>query len=229
LEPNEAIRKGIECYQQGDYSAALEQFTASGVDPYDNYELMFFMGLAYERLEQHDKAVELLDSVQHLDDNFWRKMQSQLALAYIYACTQRFDEADSLLEKLTNAGIEQATVYSLWGYVSEKRHDENAAVRRYKKAIELDPENSNALNSLGYLYACSTSSGSYDEALLYLRRAVSLAPQNPAYLDSLGWLCHKMGKNDEAEDYLSRALSYAGDNPTIKEHLETVKKNEDNR
>ncbi|MCL2520217.1 MAG: tetratricopeptide repeat protein [Spirochaetaceae bacterium] len=219
---NEAkvIQRGIEFYQKGEYSKALERFTTSGLTLQGNYELMFYLGLTYARLGNNDKSIELLDSVQHLDSDFNRQLQSRLALCYIYVKLQRYADADIIITVLLEQGIEKATIYALRGYSAEQQGDSFAAVRAYKRAIELEPDNNNALNSLGYLYA--KQGQNYDEALIYLRRAVSLQPKNPAYLDSLGYLCYKMGKGREAIDYLTRALALDETNETIQDHLSLV-------
>lgn len=71
------------------------------------------------------------------------------------------------------------------------------------RVIELDPNNAEALNALGYTLADKTSR--LDEALTLIRRAFVLSPQSPAIADSLGWAYFRLGNMEQAEKYLKRA------------------------
>jgi Flp pilus assembly protein TadD len=91
------------------------------------------------------------------------------------------------------------------------------------RAIEIDPENANAHNSLGYIYA--ESNLNLDEALKECRKAVQLDRNNPAYLDSLGWVYYKLGDLQQAKTYLKKAARLAPDNREIEDHYEAVLSN----
>lgn len=220
MELEEAKKEGFVLYSQRKYKPALEIFSACGTDPLKDSELAFFMGFCYARLKEDAKAIELLAFVERNEENFLYVCQSRLALSYLYAVSGRYAEAEALLKKLNEDGLQKAQIYALWGYVAQRMEDYDAAARRYKAAIELDPENANALNSLGYLYA--ERNENIHEALTFCRRAVSLNPENPFYLDSLGWACFRMGRIKDALEYLQRALKAAPSHETIKKHLQTV-------
>lgn len=225
MESDIIKQKGIDLYKTAHYAAALQSFKVINGEESDDYEVLFFIALAYERLGEHLQALKILHKVIASDDNYFRKLQSRLILAYILSLTGQADKAEGELVKLSDEGIEQPVLYALWGYVAEKNGDSNLAVQRYKKALEINSENATALNSLGYLYANSSDTNLYNEALILLRRAVSLDPKNASYLDSLGFLCYKMGKHDEALNYLTRAAEINKNSPIIKEHLAKIKQN----
>ena len=84
-------------------------------------------------------------------------------------------------------------------------------------ALSLEPENTLALNYIGYTYA---EQGIHlEEAIALLRKAKALDPNNGYILDSLGWAYFKSGKLPEAKRYLERALQLAPDEATILNHL----------
>jgi len=72
-----------------------------------------------------------------------------------------------------------------------------------KRVIELDPNNANAYNSLGYTYA--DQNRQLDEAQDLLERALDLDPDNPFILDSVGWYLYRSGDYEAALEYLQRS------------------------
>ena len=80
-----------------------------------------------------------------------------------------------------------------------------AMERDLRAIIAADPNNTTALNALGYTLANRTQR--YDEALQLISRALELQPNEPAILDSMGWVLYRMGNYDEAIEYLTRAYA----------------------
>ena len=129
----------------------------------------------------------------------------------------RFKLAEFELRSLLDSGYESAQVYAAYGYVSYANGRTDEASSLLRKAIALDPDNPNALNSLGYILAEEGMDLPY--ALSLCKRAVQLRPENPAYLDSLGWVLLKLGNVQDARSQLRRALSLAGGNREIAVHM----------
>ncbi len=84
------------------------------------------------------------------------------------------------------------------------------------KIIEMDPENADALNALGYTLADRTDR--HEEALGLIQRAIAIKPDEPAFIDSLGWVMYQLGNYDEAITHLRRALSLF-QNDEVASHL----------
>jgi tetratricopeptide (TPR) repeat protein len=78
-----------------------------------------------------------------------------------------------------------------------------------RRLIELDPENADALNALGYTLADRTDR--YQEALALIERALKLKPDTPAIIDSLGWVLFRLGRHEEALKHLRRAFELQRD------------------
>src|SRR3546814_15697582 len=85
-------------------------------------------------------------------------------------------------------------------YGRQGKRDEFEALMR--RVIELDPNNANAYNSLGYTYA--DQNRNLDEAQDLLERALDLDPDNPYILDSVGWYLFRTGDNEAAIENLAR-------------------------
>jgi Flp pilus assembly protein TadD len=85
--------------------------------------------------------------------------------------------------------------------------------------ISEQPENSAALNALGYTLADQTER--YEEAEALIRQAYILEPDQAAIVDSMGWIAFRRGRLAEAEEYLRRAWALEK-NPEIAAHLGEV-------
>jgi len=83
--------------------------------------------------------------------------------------------------------------------------------------VASDPDDANAANYLGYLWA--DRDVRLEEALDLISRAVEVDPENPAYLDSLGWVHYRLGAIEQAEFWLRRAIELSGDDGTLLAHL----------
>ena len=74
-----------------------------------------------------------------------------------------------------------------------------------KRVIELDKNNWQALNALGYTLA--DLNRQLDDAGTYIRRAYRLNPTEPAIIDSMGWLEFRLNNLTLAESYIRKAAS----------------------
>lgn len=74
----------------------------------------------------------------------------------------------------------------------------------FRKLLEKDANNADALNALGYTLADQTDR--HKEALGYIKRALALKPESAAVLDSMGWVQYRLGNKSEAVKYLQKAM-----------------------
>ncbi len=104
------------------------------------------------------------------------------------------------------------------GAANERAGHYDEAEKDLRKCLELAPDNAEALNYLGYMWA--DRGVKLDEAETMIRKALKLEPENGAYLDSMAWLLLKQGKPGAALDYQLRALKFT-DPPdaTVFDHL----------
>jgi len=94
-----------------------------------------------------------------------------------------------------------------------------AAETDLRQIIEEEPDNSVALNALGYILTVQTDR--LDEAEALIDKALALDPQNPAILDSKGWVKFRLGDIAAARDYLSQAYQSFPD-PEVAAHYGEV-------
>ena len=146
--------------------------------------------------------------------------QVYLALAQMYTRLGHWRDASKVLnkaEKISKTDNDRIYVYFMRGNLFERQSRFGAAEAEARKVLALEPDNSVALNYLGYLLA--NHGKNLPEALQMIQKAVKLDPMNYAYLDSLGWVYFKMGNYTEAEENLRQACDRDSTDPTVHDHL----------
>ena len=111
--------------------------------------------------------------------------------------------------RVLNEGLAQLPESSSLRYaramLAEQQGDLALMESDLRAIIAAEPDNSTALNALGYTLANRTRR--YEEAYALISRALALQPTEPAILDSMGWVLYRMNRVDEARDYLTRAYA----------------------
>lgn len=224
---SETIQDGIKLYKSGNYTDALTIFLSlpapESVGEQGNaagFELAYYIGLSYARLQRYDEALLYLEQVVTGESGEKRINQCRLALAVIYSLTGRAGLADFELHQLVDIGFQTAEVYSALAYVSWEQKNITEAIEHYEKALQINANSATALNGLGYVLACNNKD--LTRALSLCKRALELKPESAAFLDSLGWVYYKLGLLAEAHTYLKRAFAKDKNKPEIAEHYKTV-------
>ena len=149
--------------------------------------------------------------------------ETYLALAQVYEKGKRFDEMALAIddaEKLSQSKEDKETVSFIRGAMFEKMRKFDQAEAEFRKVLAMNPENSSAMNYLGYMFA--DRGERLPEALQLITKALELEPGNYAYLDSLGWVFFHMGRLSEAEQQLKLSLEKSRRDPTVHDHLGDV-------
>ena len=216
-----SLREGIKLYKAKDYEAALTfflQYKPNGAE--GEGDLPYYIGLIYAKLSSYESALAYLEQVVTQGSDVARVYQCRLVLALIYAKTNRTRLAEFELSKLLDAGYESVQVFSSMGYVAYEHKDVKNALEYYRKALEIDKNNSNALNGLGYILADTEKD--LAKAIVYCKRALEKEPTNPAYLDSLAWAYFKSGAIREANVFIKKARKELAGNAIINKHAEII-------
>lgn len=210
------MSEGIRLYNRKEYRRALDFFLEYEASPDEQTLLSYYLGLCYTHLGKHDEALLYLEQVVASDIGFLQIYQARMIMGYIYAVTRRFRLAEFELNRLLEDGYESAKGYAALAYAMYAQGKVAPAIANLEKALSIDPQNANALNSLGFILAEQNIHG--DRAVEYCRRALELRPDNPAYLDSLAMAFRRRGRLQESRDLYARALRLSGGNREIAEH-----------
>jgi tetratricopeptide (TPR) repeat protein len=166
---------------------------------------------------KHDIAVEQYKQLAADDP---RSTELQLALAEAYRNSGDRNAAVDTLEKAVQAEP-KSTAGSLMlaqTLLTVGRVDDAKA--RYRRLLETQPNNANALNDLAYLMA--DSGENLDQALTYAQRGLQFAVEpglKTSLSDTLGWIYAKKNMNDAALQTLQALVRSNPRNPTYLYHL----------
>jgi tetratricopeptide (TPR) repeat protein len=209
----------------GQYPQAIEQFRQAGKltkSPSISLQVID----TYRAAKDNESARKEADAAVlelRTQANGKNTVQLNLALATVYEKAKRpADEAAALdaAEKLSPSNEERESIHFMRGAMLERQKKIAAADVEFRKVLELNPDNSGALNYLGYMLV--DHGLRVDEATQMIKKALDAEPDNGAYLDSMGWAYYRQGKLTEAESLLVRALDKIGTDPTVHDHLADV-------
>lgn len=171
--------------------------------------------------EEDDKAMKILETA----NSDFPSLTTREALGRARLIRENYAEALPIYNDLVNSMSEEeikADVQPLYfravSYEREKKWEESVA--DFKRVLEIDPENADALNYLGYTWVDRNEN--LTEAFEMIEKAVELEPQSGAIVDSLGWAHYKLGQYSEARKNLEKAVELTPNSATIVDHLGDV-------
>jgi tetratricopeptide (TPR) repeat protein len=113
------------------------------------------------------------------------------------------EQAATVLNNAVGAFPNNIQLLFLRSLLSQEVNDLVLMEQDLRKIILLNPTDSTAYNSLGYILADRTDR--YQEAYELIQKAIELSPDEPSIIDSLGWVQYRLGMYEEARKNLDRA------------------------
>ncbi|WP_425039636.1 tetratricopeptide repeat protein [Primorskyibacter sp. S187A] len=138
---------------------------------------------------------------------------------------KRFEEAVEAYDRSieiygTPASRGQWFVYFARAISHERLDNWPLAEADFRKALELNPDQPQVLNYLGY--SLVEKKIKLDEALDMIERAVAARPDSGYIVDSLGWVLFRLGRYEEAVPHMERATELMPIDPVVNDHLGDV-------
>lgn len=172
-------------------------------------------------LEANEQKKLALETLKKLLETATVGDGTKVAYASMLSRDEQHDQAveqyNEIVKQLKEPTINDANIYFARGVSNVALNHWEIAEIDFKKAIELNPNHSNALNYLGYSWI--DMGINLDEGLEMINTALLVDPQNAFIIDSLGWAYYKLGKYDLARKELERALLVKPSNADINDHL----------
>ena len=111
-------------------------------------------------------------------------------------------------------------IYYARAIAHERQDNWEKAEADFRKALELNPDQPQVLNYLGY--SLVEKQIKLDEALDMIERAVAARPDSGYIVDSLGWVLYRLGRYEEAVVHMERAAELMPVDPIVNDHLGDV-------
>lgn len=145
------------------------------------------------------------------------RFELEVILAGYYETKKELGSAIALME----SHVEHDSYTDGHAYYLASLYEKNRSFTKAEKImlniLKRDPNNSHALNFLGYTYL--EQGVHMDKAYSYIKRAVQLNPQDGYIRDSLGWYYYKTGNYEKAYREIKKAFALVGDDVVIAKHL----------
>lgn len=215
---SEALRNAVQEYRQGHFERAVQLLESVGPD--ELVEATYHLILCRTRLKQYEQALADLEMYLLLEPDLLRQVQMKILKGWLLDRLGKVDEAIAWYRSLIVDGIESPLVYTACGCLLAKLGRFAEALPLLNRAVQLDPNHANALNTLAYTLA--EKGVMLEKALRLARQALTLDRDNPLYLDTLGWIYYKLGQPQLARVFLTKAYSLYP-HPEIAAHLDALK------
>ncbi|MEZ2129377.1 MULTISPECIES: tetratricopeptide repeat protein [unclassified Sinorhizobium] len=177
------------------------------------------LGLALAQSGKVDDAKKHLQELIASDPNDIRSYLaygSVLSDAKDYAAmATNYDKAVEIIGPLPTAG--NWSIFFQRGIAYERLKKWDQAEPNFRKALELNPDQPQVLNYLGYSWV--DMNRNLDEGLDMIRKAVDLRPDDGYIVDSLGWAYYRLNRFDDAVNELEKAAQLKAGDATINDHL----------
>jgi uncharacterized protein (TIGR03790 family) len=130
------------------------------------------------------------------------------------------DGAREALEEATARDNRLPAPILLLATLYEADNEYDKAIERYRRLLEIKPDNALVLNNLAF--ALAAKKNKVQEAIPLAEKAHTLAKGNANISDTLGWIYHLAGQNDKAAKLLEEAAKAGSQNAETHLHLAIV-------
>jgi predicted O-linked N-acetylglucosamine transferase (SPINDLY family) len=199
------IQKALECYQSGDMQQAKEICKRILKKHPNNAEVLYFLGVVYSQLENHDLAIQFIQkSLQSHPNN----PDGYHLMGLSFQAKGQLDDAMAYYRKTIEHNPYYAEAYNNLGNILKERRQVEEAIRNYQKAIEIKPDLGTAYYNLGVI---SQERNLPEEAADYYRKAlqkkgIASDPTDEHIYHMSGFIFQTQGKYQEAVECFRKAL-----------------------
>jgi tetratricopeptide (TPR) repeat protein len=141
-------------------------------------------------------------------------------LASLYEDQSKMEEAKLALERGRKSFPHDENILYYLGFLYDRLGEKEKGVATMEALLQVNPDNANALNFVGYML--TEKGGDLSRAAELLGRAHKLKPNDAFVMDSYGWLLYRQGKRREAMKQLEQAFAMKPEEGVIAEHLADI-------
>jgi len=195
------FQQGLDFHKQGDIEQALQFFESVLLKDSEHFDSLNFAAICYLQQNDWDKGYQLLKKAVSLDDS---NLQSCRNLLKVCKHLNKADELEPLLKHMLVLKEDDALWYE-YGLVLYKNKKIKEAQSAFLKAVESNPNHSQAFFSLGSVVQ--------DEAMAekYYIKAIDCDAKHFMALNNLATLYKQQGKFAQAKNLFRQAIQLRPD------------------
>jgi len=163
-----SVKQGLELIEKKEYQKALDLFQ-NLVNQKENPEYYYNIGYIKTAQNKHHEAIDAFSKATRLDRLFVKAYKA-MAMVYkamgatdkveectriaaeIYMDTDKLGKAEDLLNELLESGTNSLNVFNTLGVLYRKKGDIKEAMKQYKKALRIHPDEPYIYYNIGRLY-----------------------------------------------------------------------------
>jgi Tfp pilus assembly protein PilF len=203
--------------EKGDAKAAALEYQLVGRGSENFFQARLRMAYLTFHMGNKERARQILNELLIQDPKL---EEIYLTKSYFYEEDNQWDLAIQALTAGLGKVERPQEIHFRLAVLYEKQNKRPESIQQIKKVLELDPNNADAQNFLGYSYA--EVGTNLDEAEKLIQEALRTKPDSGHILDSLGWVYFKKGQYAKAVVELERAHRLMPQDSTVAEHLGDV-------
>lgn len=207
--------------QVGQYDLAVEAYARVPTDHPAFHAAELGRAEALRSDERMEEAIAVLEGLTETHGNM---SVVYTTLGDFLRQEERFADAieayTTALSKVGEITDRQWFVFYARAISNEREGLWEAAEADFRKALDLNPDQPQVLNYLGY--SLVEKQVKLDEALAMIERAVKARPNAGYIVDSLGWVLYRLGRYEEAVPHMEHAAELMPIDPIVNDHLGDV-------
>ena len=213
---------GILAHSQGLLADAASDFQKALLLAPGLEQAYYRLALVLADQLRGDVALQVLEQARlHFPDSFDARYFNALVnlqLKYYDEAVRHLTAAEGIARSNNATARLDRQFYFQIGAACERARQFKQAEDYLQKCIDMGPDNAEALNYLGFMWA---DRGEHlPKARAYIEKACKMEPTNAAYLDSLGWVLFKLNQPQAALPWLVKAVELSPEpDATILDHL----------
>jgi len=189
------------CYGvSGFFEKAKEEFeTAIRLDSNEAMSL-YNSGLVNLLMDNKDRALEHFIKAEAIGEDVF---EVEFQLGKLYLELGKPEKGKKHIEKAIGLKAESGAAFRCLGDCNKAINNINKAIASYKKAIKLNPNDTNSLSTLGYLFDIKDENT--EIATIFCRQSVEISPDNGLFRHRLGRLYFKQNQYEDAMKEFQKA------------------------
>jgi serine/threonine protein kinase/tetratricopeptide (TPR) repeat protein len=195
MEAYNYFLRGREAVEKFYFDEAI-QFLERAIELDSTFAMAYYyLARTYRNTGNMRAGEEALEKAKTYSQKASDKERLYIEASYADAIEKNPQKQLQILKDIAKKYPREKWVHFELGSYHGDKNTFNQAIEEYHKALDLDPNYGDAMNSLAYTYS---DIGDFEKAIEYFEKYASISPGDANPIDSMGEVYLRMGKLDEA-------------------------------